>query len=97
MNAATAPGHFVFQRPDDWVMREFADGLVVYDESDGSVRALTPTAGEALQICRSTKVITAAELADRLGLEQPSPEELDSVVTLLQQMESMGFLEHVPT
>jgi len=97
VNAATVPGHFVFQRPDDWVMRNFADGLVVYDESDGSVRALTPTAGAALEICRSTMVITAAELADRLGLEQPSQEELDSVVTLLQEMESMGFLEHVPT
>jgi hypothetical protein len=92
-----APGHFLFQRPDDWVTRSFADGLVVYDESDGSVRALNPTAGVALEICKAATVITAAELADRLGLSQPSQEELDSVVTLLQQMESMGFLEHVPT
>jgi len=95
--AAITPGHFVFQRPDDLVLRSFADGLVVYDESDGSVRALNPTAGVALEICRSATAITAAELADRLGLDQPSQEELDSVATLLQQMESMGFLEHVPT
>lgn len=97
MKAAIAPGHFVFQRPDDLVMRSFADGLVVYDESDGSVRALNPTAGAVLQICKSVTAITSAELADRLGLDQPSQEELDSVVTLLQQMESMGFLEHVCT
>lgn len=78
-------------------MRNFADGLVVYDESDGSVRALNPTAGAALEICKTAAVITPAELAVRLGLDQPSQEELDSVVALLQQMESMGFLEHVLT
>lgn len=97
MAAEIAPSHFVLQRRDDFVLHSFVDGLVVYDESDGSVRALTHTAGAALQICRSTTVITAAELADRLGLELPSQEELNSVVIMLQQMESMGFLEHVST
>ncbi len=79
------------------MLRSFVDGLVVYDESDGSVRALNPTAGEVLEICKAASAITATGLADRLGLDQPSQEELDSVVTLLQQLESMGFLEHVPT
>ncbi len=79
------------------MLRAFQDGVVVYDESDGSVRALTPSAGLALEICKTTVLITASELADRLGLSEPTEEELVSVVSLLQQMKTMGFLEHVST
>lgn len=96
MSASLAPGHFVLLRPDGLVLHTFADGVVVYDESDGSVRALNPTAGLALDICKAAVCITAADLSHQLGLEQPSPEELDAVTALLRQLESMGFLEHVP-
>lgn len=86
----------MLQRPDGLALHSFADGVVVYDESDGSVRALSPTAGLALDICKIAVRITGAELSHQLGLEQPSQEDLDAVTALLRQLESMGFLEHVP-
>lgn len=97
MNEPHSPGHFVCKRADRLVLRSFEDGVVVYDESDGSVRALTQTAGLALEICKAAGLITATEVADRLGLSEPTEDELGSVNTLLQQMKSMGFLEHVST
>lgn len=94
MSVALATGRFVFLRPGDVVCHVFSDGVVVYDEADGSVQALSPVAGEALLVCKSAGTIGVAELAARLELDQPSLEELDSVSALLGQFESMGFLEH---
>ena len=59
MNEPHSPGHFVCKRADRLVLRSFEDGVVVYDESDGSVRALTQTAGLALEICKAAGSITA--------------------------------------
>ena len=95
MNVAVATGRFVFLRPKDFVCHVFSDGVVVYDEADGSVQALTPVAGEAWLACKRSGAIGAADLAVRLELDDPSQEELASVSALLGEFVSMGFLEQI--
>ncbi len=82
----------------DFSLRTFADGVVVYDEADGSLHALNPVAGEALgHLIRDTAGLRDEDLARLMLQDEPGATDLDQVRGLLDGLVSLGFAEHVPT
>lgn len=82
------------QRPLELAFHTFEDGVVVYDEADGSLHVLNPIAGEALgHLVRCTELSDVA-LA-RLVLEgEPEPLDLEQIRELMNSLVSLGFAEH---
>ena len=86
------------RRMSDFSLRTFADGVVVYDEADGSLHALNPVAGEALgHLIRDTAGLRDEDLARLMLQDEPGATDLDQVRGLLDGLVSLGFAEHVPT
>lgn len=82
----------------DLCLHAFDDGVVVYDEADGSLHALNPVAGEALQhLINHTAGLRDEDLARLMLQEQPDVADLEQVRDLLESLVSLGFAERVPT
>jgi hypothetical protein len=80
-------------RADHFEIQHWPDGVVVYDDTNGSLHALTPIAGEAFDLIHSRQANDAESLAMAMGLVEPAVEELDMLQSLLVQFESMGLIE----
>ncbi len=80
-------------RADQFAVQRWPDGVVVYDDANGSLHALTPVAGEAFVLVQTRQAGDANTLAQAMGLGDPEPEELDMLQSLLLQFESMGLVE----
>ena len=79
-------------------LHTFDDGVVVYDESDGSLHALNPVAGEALEhLIRHRAGLSDGDLARLMLQDEPEAADLDQIRGLLDGLVSVGFAEHVPT
>ena len=96
MTFAQAPVNFRCPRADQFAVRRWPDGEVVYDDVDGSLHALTPIAGEAFDLIRSGQVSNIHALALAMDLTQPEPDELQLLESLLLEFESMGLIECGP-
>lgn len=79
-------------RAEQFAVQRWADGVVVYDDSNGSLHALTPIAGEAFSLLQNEQASDAKSLALAMGLTEPEAEELEMLQSLLLQFESMGLL-----
>ena len=75
-------------------LQTFEDGVVVYDEADGSLHALIPIVGEALGHLVRHITLDAPDLARLLQLDQPEPFEMEQVRGLLNGLVELGFAEH---
>lgn len=80
-------------RADQFAVQRWPDGVVVYDDANGSLQALTPIAGEAFGLIQTQQACDAGSLAQAMGLVDPDAEELDMLQSLLVQFESMGLIE----
>jgi PqqD family protein of HPr-rel-A system len=80
-------------RADHFAIQHWPDGVVVYDDTSGSLHALTPVAGEAFSLIQTRQASDARSLAQAMGLVEPAAEELDMLESLLVQFESMGLIE----
>lgn len=90
--------HFSCRRATELSLHTFNDGVVVYDEADGSLHALNPVAGEALQhLIRHSGGLCNQDLARLMLLDEPETADLIQVRGLLDSLVSLGFAEHVPT
>jgi hypothetical protein len=90
--------HFCCRRALELSLHTFDDGVVVYDEADGSLHALNPVAGEALEhLIRHTAGLRDEDLARLMLQDEPEAAEMDLVRGLLDGLVSVGFAEHVPT
>lgn len=90
--------HCRCRRAIDFCLHAFDDGVVVYDEADGSLHALTPAAGEALQhLISHREGLRAEELARLMLQDEPEVADPDQVRGLLEALVALGFAEHVPT
>lgn len=96
MTLAQAQANFGCSRADHFAIQSWPDGVVVYDDTSGSLHALTPIAGEAFGLLLAGQVHDAASLAQAMGLVEPATEELDMLQSLLLQFESMGLIECTP-
>lgn len=75
-------------------LHSFEDGVVVYDEADGSLHALSPIVGEALgHLIRHTN-LDGPDLALLLQLDQPEAFEMAQVRSLLNDLVELGFAEY---
>ncbi|MDP1684496.1 MAG: hypothetical protein Q8L67_04575 [Hydrogenophaga sp.] len=84
-------------RVTDLVLHAFEDGVVVYDEADGSLHALNPVAGEALgHLIRHTGLCDV-DLARLMLQEEPESSDLEQVRGLLNGLVTLGFAECAPT
>lgn len=93
-HARAAPVHC--PRAADLVLRTWSDGVVVYDDANASLHALSPVAGEALRLLMSGVARDAAHLAQALLQDTPGEEEIAMVSRLIIELESMGFVQRVP-
>jgi PqqD family protein of HPr-rel-A system len=75
------------------VLQLWPDGAVVYDEASGDIHALSPVAGELLQQVLTVPQSCSETLAQALLGEQPTAQDVRGVDTLLQDFESLGFIE----
>jgi hypothetical protein len=82
-------------RPADFEVRAWPDGVAVYDDGTGDVRALTPAAGEVFAQLLSQPPISPADLSERLLGEPPTPQDLEQMLALLTEFESMGLAQRV--
>ena len=90
--------HCRCRRGTNFSLHSFDDGVVVYDEADGSLHALTPIAGEALDhLINHTAGLRAGDLARLMLQGEPEVADLEQVRGLLNSLVSLGFAEHVPT
>lgn len=80
-------------RADHLAIQRWPEGVVVYDDTSGSLHALTPIAGEAFELIQTGQASDATSLARAMGLVDPVAEELDMLQSLLLQFESMGLIE----
>lgn len=96
MTLAQAQANFGCSRADHFAIQRWPDGVVVYDDTSGSLHALTPVAGEAFDLLLAGQAHDATSLAQALGLVEPATEELDMLQSLLMQFESMGLVECTP-
>ena len=80
-------------RRADYVLQLWPDGAVVYDEASGDIHALSPVAGELLQQVLTVPKSCSETLAWALLGEQPTAQDVRGVETLLQDFESLGFIE----
>jgi hypothetical protein len=83
-------------RAADLALRAWSDGVVVYDDANASLHALTPVAGEALQLLINGVAGDATCLAHALLQDTPDEEEITMVSKLIIDLESMGFVQRVP-
>ncbi|MBA4211901.1 MAG: hypothetical protein C0449_02345 [Polaromonas sp.] len=98
MTEAGASVHCRCRRAIDFFLHSFDDGVVVYDEADGSLHALNPVAGEALQhLISHAAGLRDEDLARLMLQDEPEVADLDQVRGLLEGLVSLGFAEHVPT
>lgn len=93
MNHLPAASQLPQDRCASLVVRVWPDGAVVYDEADGSLHALNPVAGEALQWLLAHPALGPVELARHLLQEEPQASDLQRVNELLRGFESMGLWE----
>ena len=78
------------------MLRTWSDGVVVYDDANASLHALTPVAGEALRLLMSGVAADPAHLAQALVQDTPDEDEIAMVSRLIIVLESMGFVQRVP-
>lgn len=92
MTLEQAQVNFRCPRAEQFAIQRWPDGVVVYDDVDGSLHALTPIAGEAFALIQSQQAFDERTLAQAMGLTEPDPEELGMLQSLLLQFESMGLV-----
>lgn len=92
MTREQAPINFRCSRADQFAIQSWSDGVVVYDDSNSSLHALTPIAGEAFSLLQTGQAFDANGLARAMGLNDPDTEELGMLQSLLLQFESMGLV-----
>lgn len=82
-------------RPADFVLHPWPEGVVVYDDASASLQVLHPVAGEAFETLLRQPHHDAESLARVLVQDEPTPEDIELVASLLAQFESMGLIECV--
>ncbi|QHE86393.1 HPr-rel-A system PqqD family peptide chaperone [Hydrogenophaga sp. BPS33] len=92
MSFEQALGNYHCPRVDQFAVQSWPDGVVVYDDANGSLHALTPIAGEAFALLQAQRASNAQSLAHALGLDEPEAEDLSMLQSLLLQFESMGLI-----
>lgn len=85
------------RRPLQIAFHTFADGVVVYDESNGSLHALNPIAGEALAHLVQNTEMSDEALARAMLQGEPEPSDLKQVGDLMGSLVSLGFVENATT
>ena len=80
-------------RRADYVLQLWPDGAVVYDEAIGDIHALSPVAGALLQQMLMAPQSCSESLAQTLLGEQPTARDVRGVDKLLQDFESLCFIE----
>lgn len=86
-------GRWHCPRREDYLLQLWPDGAVVYDDASGDIHALSPVAGELLQQVLSAPQSCSESLALALLGEPPTAHDVRRVDKLLQDFESLGFIE----
>lgn len=92
MTFAQALGSFACPKADRFAVQTWTDGVVVYDDANGSLHALTPVAGEAFVLLHAQRASNVRDLAHAMGLDESEAQDLSLLQSLLVQFESMGLI-----
>lgn len=82
-------------RSADFGLHSWPDGVVLYDEADGSLHVLNPIAGETFSLIlqHHEDGCSPQELARALVQGEPEDEDVAMVQGLLREFEAMGLIE----
>lgn len=94
ITAEGAPGAplWVCPRAGDYGLQLWGDGAIVYDEASGDLHALSPVAGQLLQLILTAPPSSAASLAQALLEDEASAAEIARVQALLHEFCALGFV-----
>lgn len=79
-------------RPGDYGVQLWADGAIAYDEASGNLHALSPVAGQLLQLVLTAPPSSADHLAQALLEDEAGAAEVARVQALLQEFAALGFV-----
>lgn len=82
-------------RRQDFVLKAWPDGVVVYDESNGDVHALHPVAGEVLRCVLERGDAGLDDFLRSLADDEPSAQDVALLNNLLSELEALGFVERL--
>jgi hypothetical protein len=83
-------------RPGDLGFQVWPDGVAVYDDSNGRVRALSPVAGEVLMGLIAKTRASCTDLALHLLQESVGEEDVVQMRALLSDLEALELVERLP-
>ena len=92
------PTRYFCQTKSTLALRAFEDGVVVYDEADGSLHALSPVAGDVLgHLIRHAERLSDVDLARLVLQDEPEATDLEHIGNLLSGLVDLGLVEQAAT
>lgn len=79
--------------PDRWLVHEWVDGAVLFDEATGSCHALTMSGAAVCRLCLVHPVFDAVLLTRKLLEDEITPADIQGVESILDRFAEMGFVE----
>lgn len=87
---------WVCRRRSDFALRQWSDGSVLFDEANGQLQHLNPSAGRMMALFLEHSEWTSSALAEAIFGETFLPEDLESVESALENFLSLNLVEHMP-
>lgn len=81
------------RRSADFVLREWPDASVLFDDATGSFHCLNPAAAGLMAILLKSSARSASSLAQELLGEQPDAHDVDMVENVLKEFLSLNLIE----
>jgi hypothetical protein len=83
-------------RKDELALREWPDGVVVFDDANGHLNCLNLASGALLELLLlSDTQWTSERLAQELLGEHPTTNDIDMVENALAEFSSLNFIDRV--
>lgn len=83
------------QRVEDFSLRTWLDGCVVFDDATAQLHCLNPVAGDLLTLLMQRQQMSASELAQALLGEIPTADDVEMVENQLTVFSSLNFIDRV--
>lgn len=84
------------RRNSDFSLRHWADGSVLFDEANGQLQRLTPSAGRMFALFIEKPEWTSGALSKALFGETSLPEDLEIVEQALENFRSLNLVDRLP-
>lgn len=95
-DAARRGSRWICRRSSDFALREWADGFVLFDEANGQLQRLNPSAGRMMAIFLEKPDWTSCGLAQAIFGEAPVAADIELVENALANFQTLNLIERLP-